>query len=112
LLLPDRKEVFQVSSKEFFENRLAFKSFKTNDNYEDNFVLQVSDGFNSKIINVKIFILPKKNKDLAVVRNKPLYAELDSAVKFTNDHLLTVGENISPSEIMYSIDSSSFPISG
>ncbi|XP_054717496.1 extracellular matrix organizing protein FRAS1-like [Uloborus diversus] len=61
ILLPTDKEVDVVSHEDFLQNKFAFKSSKHSSIYEDNFIVQAFDGYNSKIIEVKLFILPQLN---------------------------------------------------
>ncbi|GFQ90516.1 extracellular matrix protein FRAS1 [Trichonephila clavata] len=75
LLMPNETEVSTITYEEYAKSQLAFKSLKTTAVYEDGFIVQAFDGFNSRVTDVKLIILPKYSDDLVIVRNKSFYFE-------------------------------------
>ncbi|GBN30546.1 Extracellular matrix protein FRAS1 [Araneus ventricosus] len=112
VLMPGEKVISSVAYEEFAKGQLAFKSAKTNVVQEDSFVIQAFDGFNSRVTDLKVIVLPKNSSDLVIVRNKPFYVKSGEPSRLTNDILLSVGENLSSSDIMFTIKRSANPSIG
>ncbi|XP_055951488.1 extracellular matrix organizing protein FRAS1-like [Argiope bruennichi] len=112
VLMPDEKEISSVAYEEFAKGQLAFKSAKTNMIQKDSFVIQAFDGFNSKLTDLKLIVLPKNNSDLVIVRNEPFYVKSGETSQLTNDILLSVGENLPSSDIIFTIKRSANPSIG
>ncbi|GIY35545.1 extracellular matrix protein FRAS1 [Caerostris darwini] len=110
--MPDEKEISSITYEEFSKQLFAFKSFKTGFIQEDSFVIQAFDGFNSKVTDMKVIILPKNSNDLAIARNKLFYVKSTETSVLTNEFLLCVGENLKPFDILYTIERSSNPSIG
>ncbi|GFY26068.1 extracellular matrix protein FRAS1 [Trichonephila clavipes] len=185
LLMPNETEISTITYKEYARSKLAFKSLKTTAVHEDAFIVQAFDGFNSRVTDVKLIILPKArcfmhprtlspteprrrrekecfhlyrwvndlstqlfraitsyqrkhqeayfldaprniafrlvfinhcwrlySNDLVIVRNKSFYFEPGETFGLTNDFLLSVGENLKPSDVVYTINRSMNPAIG
>ncbi|XP_071043236.1 extracellular matrix organizing protein FRAS1 [Parasteatoda tepidariorum] len=101
--LPDEKEMSTVPYKEFSQNQLAFKSLKSDKVSEGNILIQAYDGFNTKLLDLKVFVVPKDQTKLFVARNNPLYITAGNEMKLNNKLLLTVGDNLYPSNTHYHV---------
>ncbi|GFY74626.1 extracellular matrix protein FRAS1 [Trichonephila inaurata madagascariensis] len=112
LLMPNETEISTITYEEYARSKLAFKSLKTTAIHEDAFIVQAFDGFNSRVTDVKLIILPKYSDDLVIVRNKSFYFEPGETFGLTNDFLLSVGENLKPSDVVYTINRSMNPAIG
>ncbi|GFS77940.1 extracellular matrix protein FRAS1 [Nephila pilipes] len=104
LLMPDETEISTITYEDFAKSKLAFKSSKTDSIHEDGFTVQTFDGFNSRVTDVKLIVLPKFSEDLVIVRNKPFYFKPGETSSLTNDFLLSVGKNLKSSDVIYTID--------
>lgn len=58
-LLPDQKEIKIFTHKDFIQSKLVLKAFNKPVVHDDKFTIQISDGFNSIIAEIRFFILPK-----------------------------------------------------
>ncbi|GIY36864.1 extracellular matrix protein FRAS1 [Caerostris extrusa] len=119
-----KKEISSITYEEFSKQLFAFKSFKTGAIQEDSFVIQAFDGFNSKVTDMKVIILPKvENRKSKKILNfdfeiSPTGQELETIMQdnvygmmvlqnhpaiISNDHLLIEVNGISPNSIVYMI---------